>query len=115
LSQFFFVPVRVPVLYLAVPVPALFRSEKNIKVNVDVVADDHLHTEHQAQLEMGEKLYHCHLCNNTDGFDEFYFLEKHLRSVEINLTGSGPGERQGRGPDPLVMNADSKHCLAAVK
>jgi hypothetical protein len=38
-----------------------------------------MHTEHQAQLEMGEKLYHCHLCNIPEGFDEFYLLEKHLR------------------------------------
>jgi hypothetical protein len=41
--------------------------------------DDHVHTEHQSQLEMGEKAYHCHLCDGTDGFLEFFHLEKHLR------------------------------------
>ena len=41
--------------------------------------DDHVHTEHQSQLDLGEKPYHCHLCTLTHGFDEFYQLEKHLR------------------------------------
>ena len=41
-----------------------------------------LRSEHAAELEMGERAYHCKLCSHAP-FHEFYHLENHLREFHF--------------------------------